>query len=261
MRSAHPEGMHKMHFSPMFTWMYSFMPGLSFTLHQFPPPIPSPLTPFSSTPPHPCFQVHWWRSQAIRFLLRWTSPYLCHRTNRMRHLAFGREMARQVVQDHAEKLRIMRVLQGGAGKRESAGVEALSGAEVALAEGQSALLQDVWPGEEAARSGRRAEMDAVLEGAESDSVVSEEGDGGLDRVSCGARRYMQGEGGSVLRYVVPEEPVVPRPMVSIHVRQGDKGTEMRLLPLDAFILAAYRLKAHQPLLKNVWLSTEMQVSL
>ncbi|CAI5468484.1 unnamed protein product, partial [Closterium sp. Yama58-4] len=54
------------------------------------------------------------------------------------------------------------------------------------------------------------------------------------------------------------EPYVPRPIVSVHVRQGDKGSEMRLNSFPAFMFFAYRLRRVEPDLKHVWLSTEMQ---
>ena len=62
-----------------------------------------------------------------------------------------------------------------------------------------------------------------------------------------------------IRFAMPVEPLMPRPIVSVHVRQGDKASEMRLLPFDAYMLAAHQLRAHQPFLKYVWLSTEMEV--
>ena len=59
--------------------------------------------------------------------------------------------------------------------------------------------------------------------------------------------------------VLRQEPWMPRPMLNIHVRQGDKGREMRLMSFDAYMLAAYRVREYEPFLQNVWLSTEMQV--
>ncbi|CAI7925032.1 unnamed protein product, partial [Closterium sp. NIES-53] len=54
------------------------------------------------------------------------------------------------------------------------------------------------------------------------------------------------------------EPYVPRPIVSVHVRQGDKGSEMHLNSFAAFMFFAYRLRRVEPELRHVWLSTEMQ---
>jgi len=55
------------------------------------------------------------------------------------------------------------------------------------------------------------------------------------------------------------EAYVPRPLVSVHVRQGDKGREMKLHSFDAFMWAAASLRLQMPGLTHVWLSTEMQV--
>ena len=58
---------------------------------------------------------------------------------------------------------------------------------------------------------------------------------------------------------VREEPYMPRPIVSIHVRQGDKAVEMRLFSFAAHMWMAERLRFHVPNLDHVWLSTEMEV--
>lgn len=55
-------------------------------------------------------------------------------------------------------------------------------------------------------------------------------------------------------------PYMPRPIVSIHVRQGDKAVEMRLFSFAAHMWMAERLRFHVPNLENVWLSTEMEVT-
>ncbi|CAI5474248.1 unnamed protein product [Closterium sp. Yama58-4] len=43
-------------------------------------------------------KISWWRAQAIRFLLRWPSLYLCHLTNIARHKAFGRDAAIRIME-------------------------------------------------------------------------------------------------------------------------------------------------------------------
>lgn len=56
-----------------------------------------------------------------------------------------------------------------------------------------------------------------------------------------------------------EEPFLPRPILSVHIRQGDKGKEMFLFSMVSYMWLAERLRKHVPNLKNVWLSTEMEV--
>eukprot|EP00271_Cylindrocystis_brebissonii_P002470 TRINITY_DN1309_c0_g3_i1.p1 TRINITY_DN1309_c0_g3~~TRINITY_DN1309_c0_g3_i1.p1 ORF type:complete len:693 (-),score=94.18 TRINITY_DN1309_c0_g3_i1:185-2263(-) len=55
-----------------------------------------------------------------------------------------------------------------------------------------------------------------------------------------------------------ERPFMPRPIVSVHVRQGDKGREMRLFSLASHMWLAERLRRKEPSISNVWLSTEME---
>ncbi|CAI7861238.1 unnamed protein product [Closterium sp. NIES-53] len=46
---------------------------------------------------HPlCLQVHWWRAQAVRFIMRWPSAHLCHVINQERHRAFSMLAANHV---------------------------------------------------------------------------------------------------------------------------------------------------------------------
>ncbi|EFJ23402.1 hypothetical protein SELMODRAFT_103482 [Selaginella moellendorffii] len=51
---------------------------------------------------------------------------------------------------------------------------------------------------------------------------------------------------------------IPRPIVSVHVRQGDKSYEMTLHPLKDYMNLANALRRKFPELHSVWLSTEMQ---
>ena len=50
-------------------------------------------------------------------------------------------------------------------------------------------------------------------------------------------------------------------MLSIHVRIGDKGKEMRLYPFKIYMKLAQRVRKSFPHLHQVWLSTEMQVNM
>lgn len=45
-------------------------------------------------------QVNWWRSQGVRFLLRWPSAYLCHILNFARHQAYGQAVAEAVLKSN-----------------------------------------------------------------------------------------------------------------------------------------------------------------
>ncbi|CAI5472437.1 unnamed protein product [Closterium sp. Yama58-4] len=54
------------------------------------------------------------------------------------------------------------------------------------------------------------------------------------------------------------DPYVPRPIISVHVRQGDKSFEMRLFSFYAVMFMANRVRRENPSMRYVWLSTEMQ---
>eukprot|EP00897_Mesotaenium_endlicherianum_P002107 jgi/Mesen1/1924/ME000146S01014 len=55
------------------------------------------------------------------------------------------------------------------------------------------------------------------------------------------------------------KPYIMRPIVSLHVRQGDKAGEMHIFSLAAYVWLLERLRLHVPHLHHVWLSTEMQI--
>ncbi|WJX80277.1 hypothetical protein P8452_63298 [Trifolium repens] len=54
------------------------------------------------------------------------------------------------------------------------------------------------------------------------------------------------------------KPWVPRPLLSMHVRMGDKACEMRVVEFEEYIQLADRIRSHFPNLNSIWLSTEMQ---
>ncbi|KAL4190380.1 hypothetical protein AMTRI_Chr07g24480 [Amborella trichopoda] len=54
------------------------------------------------------------------------------------------------------------------------------------------------------------------------------------------------------------KPWVPRPLLSIHVRMGDKACEMEVFGFEAYIRLADRIRSYFPNLKDIWLSSEMQ---
>lgn len=54
------------------------------------------------------------------------------------------------------------------------------------------------------------------------------------------------------------KPWVPRPLLSIHVRLGDKAAEMNLVAFQGYMNLAQHIQRHFPDVQNIWLSTEMQ---
>jgi hypothetical protein len=54
-------------------------------------------------------------------------------------------------------------------------------------------------------------------------------------------------------------PWIPRPMISMHVRLGDKAREMEMVPYPKYMELASRLRTSFPDATNIWLATEMEV--
>ncbi|KAG9446605.1 hypothetical protein H6P81_012733 [Aristolochia fimbriata] len=54
------------------------------------------------------------------------------------------------------------------------------------------------------------------------------------------------------------KPWIPRPILSMHVRMGDKASEMKLVGFEEYMVLAERIRRRFPNLHTIWLSTEMQ---
>ncbi|XP_020551153.1 uncharacterized protein LOC105166568 isoform X1 [Sesamum indicum] len=54
------------------------------------------------------------------------------------------------------------------------------------------------------------------------------------------------------------KPWVPRPLLSMHVRMGDKACEMKVVGFEDYMRLAEKVRKSFPHLNSVWLSTEMQ---
>ncbi|KAF9606908.1 hypothetical protein IFM89_029507 [Coptis chinensis] len=54
------------------------------------------------------------------------------------------------------------------------------------------------------------------------------------------------------------KPWVPRPILSMHVRMGDKACEMKVIEFEEYMRLADRIRKRFPSLNSIWLSTEMQ---
>ncbi|XP_068665746.1 uncharacterized protein [Aristolochia californica] len=54
------------------------------------------------------------------------------------------------------------------------------------------------------------------------------------------------------------KPWIPRPILSMHVRMGDKASEMKVFGFEEYMVLADRIRRRFPNLNTIWLSTEMQ---
>lgn len=52
---------------------------------------------------------------------------------------------------------------------------------------------------------------------------------------------------------------VPRSLLSMHVRLGDKACEMKVVEFEEFMQLVDGIRSNFPSLNSIWLSTEMQV--
>jgi len=120
----------------------------------------------------------WWIAQAVRYLMRFQTEYMCGLLNVERHAALGKEAAKIVLQS----------------------------------------LDKEWPKE--FTNTPRSDIE--------DYVWSS------------------------------HKPWVPRPLLSMHVRMGDKACEMEVVEFEEYMHLAHRIRKHFPNLNNMWLSTEMQ---
>ncbi|KAJ0015224.1 hypothetical protein Pint_20378 [Pistacia integerrima] len=120
----------------------------------------------------------WWRAQAVRYLMRYKSDYMCGLMNDARHAAFGKEAAKMVL----------------------------------------ASLPREWP--EEVTSNSRSDIEEFVWSS--------------------------------------HKPWIPRPLLSMHVRMGDKACEMKVVEFEEYARLADHVRKYFPHLNSIWLSTEMQ---
>ncbi|CAI7787279.1 unnamed protein product [Closterium sp. NIES-53] len=187
--------------------------------------------------------ARWWRAQAARFLLRWPSAHLCHVINRVRHISYGRLMADRVAAVAAQQASIVQSLNATSAVS-SAATSAASTADSSAAS-SAAERGDPLDDLLLLIAAKARESEREIPPANGSATRSTDTGGGSE----GTGGFESGVGGEVQ---------MVRPVVSVHVRLSDKGSEMELHPLPAFMLVAARLRVHRPDLKHVWLSTEVQ---
>ncbi|KAB8089437.1 hypothetical protein EE612_014376 [Oryza sativa] len=119
----------------------------------------------------------WWIAQALRYLMRFQSEYMCRLLNVARHSAFGMQAAKMVLEN-----------------------------------------------------------------------VPDPPKPSISRTESDIERLVWSE----------HKPYIPGPLISMHVRMGDKACEMEVVGFEKYMELAGRLRKRFPSLKNIWLSTEMQ---
>ncbi|CAI5959227.1 unnamed protein product [Closterium sp. NIES-64] len=159
-----------------------------------------------SPSPRPLPQLHWWRAQAVRFMLRWPSAHLCHVINRQRHTAYGMHVANHIASLPAIYASILQSVAAT-----SAGPAAAQNLPLS-AEASDLSTLDLIPGSNPDSQPRASSMGVGLE-------ARVWGARGFDRCSERCRGVGMGEYGRV-----GGEPLfVVRPMVGV-VMGGSGGT-------------------------------------
>ncbi|GJP50995.1 hypothetical protein CLOM_g10148 [Closterium sp. NIES-68] len=171
--------------------------------------------------------LHWWRSQSVRFMLRWPSAHMCHATNKERHTAYGLHTASHLARYSETQVEIVRAVVGDSAVNISESDEAKRLLGITFAPPGNIETQ-VW-GIKGYAGCNETCMGAADAKALRDTYVA-----------------------------VGGEPFVVRPIVSVHVRQSDKGIEMRLSSFASHMFFAHRLRRYAPDLRYVWLNTEME---
>ncbi|CAI7795342.1 unnamed protein product [Closterium sp. NIES-54] len=157
-------------------------------------------------PPPSLLQVHWWRAQAVRFMLRWPSAHLCHVINQQRHTAYGIHVANHIASLPAIYASILQSVAAT-----SAGPDAAQNLSLS-AEASDLATLDLIPGSNPDPQPSASSMGAGLE-------ARVWGARGFDRCSERCGGVGMGEYGRV-----GGEPLfVVRPMVGV-VMGGSGGT-------------------------------------
>ncbi|GJP49946.1 hypothetical protein CLOM_g9104, partial [Closterium sp. NIES-68] len=192
-------------------------------------------------------KVHWWRAQAVRFIMRWPSAHLCHVTNQERHRAFGTVSANHVarfLQTQSESLSAL-----------SHSISASLGASTAAAIASATPAGANSTAAATACEARRQKASDQLAALASSTLSFQS-----DASGSGARG--NGDTGNDAGWSVGvHEPYMPRPIVSLHVRGTDKFAEMGLSSLDSHVFHMTRIRPHALHLQHVWLNTETQANI
>ncbi|GJP55439.1 hypothetical protein CLOM_g14385 [Closterium sp. NIES-68] len=208
-------------------------------------------------------KVHWWRAQALRFMLRWPSPYLCHLTNKIRHGSYGLRVAAHTMQARERSAALLRLYNHQLSSSPAAATDAATTAADAASDASAAAATASTSTSSPLRPLSLNHTDpSFLSFA--DPTMHVRAWPGLGISSCSGSASSPGPAPTFRAYLtnlydqVGREVYLPRPMVSLHIRQGDKGSEMKLSSFNSFMFYMHRLRLHVPDIRFVWISTEMQ---
>ncbi|CAI5486018.1 unnamed protein product [Closterium sp. Naga37s-1] len=162
-------------------------------------------------------KLHWWRAQAVRFMLRWPSAHLCHVINQQRHTAYGMHVANRIARQAELHSQLQQSLPPLPPPTDSNAPSAAAAAEA------SAMAAAVAAAAAARFAGERS-SDSTAAAAAAAAAAGGGGASGSSPASLAC------------------EPYMVRPIVSVHVRQSDKQVEMGVWSFAAHMLFAARLQ-------------------
>ncbi|GJP55143.1 hypothetical protein CLOM_g14129 [Closterium sp. NIES-68] len=228
-------------------------------------------------------QARWWRAQSLRFMLRWPSAYLCHVINRVRHSAYGLLVADRVASVVLKQAELVQALNASATNSPppptpqdpthppidlADDVRFLSSSPISAPSSTPSSSLLLSPPPSAAPPPFSPSPPSLashiwshqgLAGCSTCSAAStSQPTSPPSPASSPSRGACTWAASASVYEEVGAPPFMLRPVISMHVRQGDKGIEMSLHSLASFIFFAYRLRRHKPDLQYIWLSSEME---
>ncbi|GJP63752.1 hypothetical protein CLOP_g20800 [Closterium sp. NIES-67] len=211
-------------------------------------------------------KLKWWKAQSVRFMLRWPSPHLCHLVNRERHQVYGLHVARTVASAVARRQQLVNSSFAAAqalGFDLSGQSSLQKGSTWQQGLGEGSRLGQVgttWASSCTSNGSNRNETSEISSSHSSSSRMN-----GTSHTSNSSSSSSSSSGllqlaflSGAIEAAVGWEVYMPRPIVSVHVRQGDKSRWMGAISLASYVFEANRFRRVDPALHYVWLSTEME---
>ncbi|CAI5458100.1 unnamed protein product [Closterium sp. Yama58-4] len=148
-------------------------------------------------------QLHWWRSQAVRFLLRWPSLHLCHVINRERHVSTGLHVAASLAPAIAAQASLLHSLSSGT----VPGTTAATNTTFAIRYSKNLpnTTEEAAVLTEAGKASAQAHVLSTL-----DELIASTGRGELLTLDA-------------VTIALGREPYLPRPIAAVHVIRGDEA--------------------------------------
>ncbi|KAB1208151.1 hypothetical protein CJ030_MR7G012992 [Morella rubra] len=186
---------------------------------------------------HHRMDLRWWRAQAVRYFMRFPTDYTCGLLNGARHVIFGKKAAKMV--------------------RKSLNNEWPKGCS-AVESGGHCYRPRPFQDQKSLHCGGGKRLPPTYP-RERELQIRDQGFGKGEGEDKTKMEIADPPSSGIEEYVwSSHKPWVPRLLLSMHVRMGDKSCEMKVVEFEEYVHLAQRLRKRFPQLNSVWLSTEMQ---